>query len=86
MVCRGKNATVTYNLNGITQTGYTGPVASDGSVKLTNLCAGYYSDIHVRIGHKTAMSTSVVLNDPIIKISGVTSPILLLSVPAMVLS
>jgi outer membrane protein OmpA-like peptidoglycan-associated protein len=69
----GRNVTVTYSMNGISQTGYSGTVASDGTVKLTNLCAGYYTDINARLGRRTAMATSVVLSDPIIKITAVTS-------------
>ncbi len=70
---RGKNVTITYNMNGVAQTGYTGFVANDGTVKISNLCAGYYTDITAKIGHKTAMATSVVLNEPVIKISSITS-------------
>lgn len=69
----GKHITVTYNLNGIAQTGYTGMVASDGTVKMTNLCAGYYTDIVCRAGHKEITATSVVLNEPVIKITATTS-------------
>lgn len=68
----GKHVTVTYTMNGIVQTGYTGTVASDGTVKLSNLCAGYYTDVTAKLGRKTAIATSVVLSDPIIKITAVT--------------
>jgi len=69
----GRSVTVTYTLNGMTQTGYTGSVGSDGTVKVSNLCAGYYTDLKARVGHKSMSATSVVLNDPVIKISAVTS-------------
>jgi outer membrane protein OmpA-like peptidoglycan-associated protein len=69
----GKNVNVTYNLNGVPQTGYSGAVSADGSVKLSNMCSGYYTDIVARIGHKTASATTVVLSDPLVKISSVTT-------------
>ena len=70
---RGRSVTVTYNLNGNPQTAFSGMVASDGSVKLTNMCAGYYTEIVARIGNKTAAATTVILNEPIVKITATTS-------------
>jgi len=70
---RGRNVNVTYNLNGVPQTGYSGAVSNDGSVKISNMCSGYYTDIVARIGNKTASATTVVLSDPLVKVSSVTS-------------
>jgi len=70
---RGRNVTVSYSLNGVPQTGFTMMVSNDGSIKIGNLCAGYYTDIVVRVGSRNANAVSVILNEPIIKISNVTS-------------
>lgn len=66
---RGKSVTISYQLNGIPQTAYNGVVSADGSVKMTNMCAGYYTDIVAHVGNRSSAPTTVVLNEPIVKIS-----------------
>lgn len=68
----GRNVTISYNMNGIPQTGYTGTVSGDGSVKLNNMCAGYYTDLVAKIGSKSSAPTTVILNEPVIKIASAT--------------
>jgi len=69
----GRNVSVSYDVNGNTHSMYSGMVANDGTVKINNLCAGYYSNIAARVGKGTAMGSTVLLTDPVIKITSVTS-------------
>ncbi len=69
----GRNVTITYDMNGIPQTAYSGAVSGDGSVKLSNMCAGYYTNLVAKIGSKSSAPTTVILNEPVVKISSTTS-------------
>ncbi len=69
----GRQAVVKYKMNGIEQNGFTGTVAADGTVEITGLCAGTYTDISATVGSHRATGVNVTLVDPVVKISTQTS-------------
>ncbi len=60
----GKGVVVNYNMNGMPRPTYTGNVAANGTVKLTDLAAGNYSDIVVTSGKDNATGIPVSLVNP----------------------
>ncbi len=69
----GSPVVVNYSLDGTSQNPYSGTVGTDGSVPITNLCAGSYTNIGAKVGKRTASGTPVTLADPPMTISSVTS-------------
>jgi len=65
----GRQVTVHYKMNGIEQNPFTGTVGQDGSVEITGLCSGTYTDIVASIGSHRAVGPNVTLVDPVIKVS-----------------
>jgi outer membrane protein OmpA-like peptidoglycan-associated protein len=68
-----RQVTVKYKMNGIEQNPFTGTVGADGSVEITGLCAGSYTDIVATIGSHHAMGPQVTLVDPVVKVTSQTS-------------
>jgi len=64
---------VNYTVNGASQPAYSGTTAPDGSLRITSLCAGTYSDIHATVGKKHATTEAVMLNNPPMKITSQNS-------------
>ena len=60
----GDPVTVNYVMNGAPRPPYSSTVMADGTIKLTELTAGAYSDITVASGRKKAMGTPVNLVNP----------------------
>ncbi len=69
----GRQVTVHYKMNGIEQNAFSGMVGQDGSVEITGLCAGTYTDIEASIGSHHAYGPNVTLVDPVVKISSQNS-------------
>jgi outer membrane protein OmpA-like peptidoglycan-associated protein len=65
----GHKVTVKYKMNGIEQNAFNGTASGDGSVEITGLCAGTYTDIVASVGSRHAMGPQVTLVDPIIKVT-----------------
>ena len=65
--------TVDYSLNGAQATQFTGTVAPNGDVTITNLCAGNYTNIVARIKRKDAMGKPQTISDPHVIISSQTT-------------
>ncbi len=60
----GAPVMVNYSMNGIPRTGYSSTVMADGTIKITELTAGAYSDITVVSGRSKATGTPVNLVNP----------------------
>ena len=60
----GQKATVNYHFNGVAKPEYAATVASNGTVKLTGLCAGSYSQIVVGMNTCSANASDVTLTAP----------------------
>ncbi len=70
----GQNATVHYNVSETNTPGsYSGVVNNDGTITVSDLCAGSYTNIKATVGKKTADSKSVNLIAPALVISNVGS-------------
>ena len=69
----GRQVTVRYKMNGIEQNAFTGTVGHDGSVEITGLCAGTYTDIVATIGSHHAAGPNVTMVDPVVKVSSQTT-------------
>ena len=65
----GKEASVNYNMNGTPKPTYNGTVASNGTLKLSGLSAGSYSDIVAASGKDKASGIPVSLVNPPMTIS-----------------
>ncbi len=65
----GKEVIVNYSREGTPQTAYTGNVDASGSVKITSLCEGKYTDIDAKIRKHTSTGNPVTLIPPPITIS-----------------
>jgi len=65
----GRQVEIRYKMNGIEQNPFMGTAAADGSVEITGLCAGTYTDIEATVGAHHAMGSQVTLVDPTIKVS-----------------
>jgi outer membrane protein OmpA-like peptidoglycan-associated protein len=64
-----KEVTVSYNMNGTPQPPYKGTVGADGKVKVSNLCAGNYTEVTATIGRKHASTMPINLVNPPLNIS-----------------
>ncbi len=60
----GEPVTVNYSMNGAARAPYNSTVMADGTIKLTELTAGAYSDIAVTSGRQKATGTPVNLVNP----------------------
>jgi outer membrane protein OmpA-like peptidoglycan-associated protein len=60
----GEPVTVNYTMNGTPRPPYTSTVMADGTIKITELTAGAYSDITVASGRKKVTGTPVNLVNP----------------------
>ncbi len=69
----GRQVTVHYKMNGIEQNAFSGTVGQDGSVEITGLCAGTYTDIVATIGSHHTTGPNVTLVDPVVKVSSQNS-------------
>ena len=59
-----KQVTVSYNLNGVAQSPYGSMVDNNGSVTMSGLCAGTYSNIMVSVSNCTAKANDITLTAP----------------------
>jgi|GEM_PF-463803 len=60
----GKSATISYSINGVAQTPYTGVVAADNTIQMGGLCEGNYTNIVATINTCTASGNDVTLTAP----------------------
>jgi gliding motility-associated-like protein len=64
--------TVRFSYNGVPQAPIVLPVSAAGTVTLTNLCAGNYTGITVKMNSCIANGTDVTLVDPVFAVSTIT--------------
>lgn len=60
----GKNVTVNYSLDGTPRPSWTGVAGGDGTVTLTGLCKGNYTNLTASIGKRSVNGNSIMLTEP----------------------